>query len=139
MKQALLLSCLSLWLGTLTASAQNTLNVHQKDGTVVRYAFSEKPTVTYTAEGIHLVTTKVEVDYPMENLEKWTFSEVDYSGIDEIRTDGITDEVFVYSLGGTLVKTVSPTDGAATFSIADLPAGIYVIKNGNATYKITKR
>ncbi len=64
----LLMACVGM-------QAQNTLNIHQKSGGVVSYAFSEKPVVTYTAEGIHLSTSKVDVDYPLSNLLKFTFED----------------------------------------------------------------
>lgn len=138
MKRNLLLALASLLLGTASAFAQNTLNIHQKTGGVVSYSFSEKPVVTYTEDGIHLVTNSVEVDYPLSNLEKFTFEDnVSPSGI--IRTEGGSSDVQIYSVGGTLVKTVKATDGVTTFSTKDLPAGIYVIKNGKSTYKIVKK
>lgn len=139
MKRKLLLSALGLLLG-VAASAQNTLNIHQKDGAVVLYAFSEKPVVTYTDEGIHLVTTKVEIDYPMANLEKWTFEEGDAPvSVETITTSGTADDIRIYTTSGVLVKTISQSEGTASFSTADLPAGIYIIKNGKTTYKITKK
>lgn len=118
--------------------AQNTLNVHQKDGAVVKYGFSEKPTVTYTDTGIHLVTTKVEVDYPFLNLEKFTFSD-EASAIDVLKTEMTNDDVRIYNTNGVLFKTVKQSDGAASFSTSELPKGIYIIKNGSTTYKITKK
>ena len=129
---------LSLFLCAAACFAQNTLNVHQKDGTVVKYGFSEKPTVTYTETGIHLTTTKVEVDYPYANLVQFTFS-YEASAIDVLKTEMTNDDVRIYNTNGMLLKTVKQSDGAASFSTSDLPKGIYIIKNGNTTYKITKK
>lgn len=138
MKRKNLLALASLFLGAASAFAQNTLNVHQKSGGVVSYSFSEKPVVTYTEDGIHLVTNSVEVDYPLSNLEKFTFEDsTSPSGI--IRTEGGSSDVQIYSVGGTLVKTIKANEGTTTFSTSDLPAGIYVIKNGKSTYKIIKK
>ncbi|MCQ2244884.1 MAG: T9SS type A sorting domain-containing protein [Bacteroidaceae bacterium] len=132
------LTIFSLFLCVAASLAQNTLNVHQKDGTVVKYGFSEKPTVTYTDAGIHLATTKVEVDYPFANLEMFTFSD-ESSAIDVLTTERTSDDVRIYNTNGVLLKTVKQSDGAASFSTSDLPKGIYIIKNGKTTYKITKR
>lgn len=138
MKRNLLLALASLFLGSASAFAQNTLNVHQKSGGVVSYSFSEKPVVTYTEDGIHLVTNSVEVDYPLSNLEKFTFEDsTSPTGI--IRTEGGSSDVQIFSVGGSLVKTIMATEGITTFSTEDLPAGIYVIKNGKSTYKIIKK
>lgn len=132
------LTIVSLFLCAAAGFAQNTLNVHQKDGVVVKYGFSEKPTVTYTETGIHLATTKVEVDYPYANLEKFTFSE-EATAIDVLKTEMTNDDVRIYNTNGVLLKTVKQTDGTASFSTSDLPKGIYIIKNGSTTYKITKK
>ena len=104
----------------------------------MKYSFSEKPVVTYTDTGIHLVTTKVEVDYPFANLEKFTFSD-EASAIDVLKTEMTNDDVRIYNTNGVLLQTVKQNDGAASFSTSELPKGIYIIKNGKTTYKITKK
>lgn len=118
--------------------AQNTLNVHQKDGAVMSYGFSEKPVVTYTETGVHLATAKVAVDYPFENLEKFTFSD-DVTALEAVRTVGTSDDIRIFNANGLLVRTIRQHEGTATFSTSDLPQGIYIIKNGKTTFKITKR
>ena len=139
MKRNILLAIASLFLSLASAFAQNTLNIHQKSGGVVSYAFSEKPVVTYTADGIHLSTSKVEVDYPLSNLEKFTFEDGETDAVESVKAEGIAGDVRIYSINGVLVKTVKQSEGSASFSTADLPKGTYIIKNGVTTYKITKR
>ncbi len=139
MKRTLLLSLVSMFVCSVSSFAQNTLNIHQKDGTIVTYGFSEKPVVTYTETGIHLSTTSVEVDYPMTALEKFTFSNGNQSGIGDVTTEGTDGDVRIYNTNGVLLKTIRQNEGIATFSTSDLPKGIYIIKNGKITYKITKR
>ena len=119
--------------------AQNTLNIHQKDGTLVSYTFSEKPILTYTETGVHLKTSKVEIDFPMSNLEKLTFSDEVSNAISRVRTEGGNSDTHIYSIDGTLLKSIKNNLNATSFSINDLPEGIYLIKNGKATYKIYKR
>lgn len=138
MNHKLLLSFICLFIGVATSFAQNTLNVHQNDGAVVSYGFSEKPVVTYTETGIHLATTELEIDYPFANLDKFTFSEVANS-IDVVTTDGTNDDVLIYNTIGVLLKTINQSEGTASFSTHDLPQGIYIIKNGKTTYKIVKK
>lgn len=138
MKRKLLLSALGLLFG-VAGYAQTTLNIHQKDGAVVRYAFSEKPVVTYTDEGIHLMTTKVEIDYPMSNLEMFTFEDDPSHPTGILQMEGTTADIRIYTLDGKLVRTISQSEGTAAFSTADLPAGVYIIRNGKTNYKITKR
>ncbi len=133
----LILSGLFLLLCTMVAMAQSTLNVHTKSGSVVSYNFSEEPTVTYTADGLHLQTKTVDVDYPLDDLDKFTFSKDEATGI--ATTKGTSDDVRIYTLNGVLVHTAKAENGKSSFSMSSLPAGIYVVKNGNITYKITKR
>ncbi len=127
-----------LW-GSAACFAQSVLNIHQKDGTVVSYGFSEKPVVTYNEAGVHLSTAKVEVDYPFASLEKFTFTDGVADGIEQLRAVGISDDILVYDMRGVLLRTVKQSEGTAAFSTQDLPQGIYIIKNGKTTYKITKR
>lgn len=138
MKHKFTLSAFGLLLG-FTANAQNTLNIHQKDGTVVRYAFSEKPVVTYTDIGIHLVSKIEEIDYPMENLQMWTFEDNPSQPTGIFQTEGTKDDIRIYTTAGILVRTIPQNAGNAIFSTADLPAGVYIINNGKTSYKITKR
>lgn len=135
----LLLAVFGLLWGGAACFAQSVLNVHQKDGAVVSYGFSEKPVVTYTDTGVHLSTAKVEVDYPFDNLEKFTFSDGVADGIEQLRAVGTGDDILVYDIRGVLLKTAKQSEGTAGFSTQDLPRGTYIIKNGKTTYKITKR
>lgn len=119
--------------------AQSTLNIHQKDGAIISYGFAEKPIVTYTGTSIRLTTSKVEVDYPLANLDKFTFGDNDSSQIEVLRTESTNDDMYIYNTNGVLVKSIRLIDGTSSFQTSELPKGIYIIKNGKTTYKITKR
>lgn len=128
----------SIIVGTANSFAQNTLNVHQKDGIVVSYAFSEKPVVTFTGTYIHIVTIKVEVDYPFADMEMFTFYD-EANGVDVVKARGSNCTVSIYDINGTLLKVIKQDEGTASFSTSDLPQGKYIIKNGSSTYKIIKK
>lgn len=129
----------SMLLCTHLCIAQNTLNIHQKDGTTVSYAFAEKPVVTYTENGIHLKTTKVEILYLMTYIEKFTFSDNESNAVETLKTENTDEDVRIYGINGVLQKTIKQSEGSASFSITDLPKGAYIIKNGGCTYKIIKK
>lgn len=131
------LSLVLFVLCSLCVQAQNMMLLHQKDGGVVSYGFSEKPVVTYVGDNLHVETTRVSIDYPLASLEKMTFADVE-SNIDVLRTETTTD-VRIYSVNGTLVRVAKAEDGAASLNTADLPAGTYIVKNGTTSYKIIKR
>lgn len=130
---------LCLFSMALGARAQNTLNIHLKNGSVTSYGFGEKPVVTYTETRIHLKTTKVELDFPLTNLEKFTFTDGETDAIEEVRTENTSDDVRIYNTNGVLLRTIRQSQGKASFATDDLPRGIYIIKNGETTYKIVKR
>lgn len=133
-----------LTLFAATASwADTALFIHQKSGGVVEYAFSEKPVVTYN-EG-YLVISSVESDYrvwyPLSNLQKFTFGEVDEQVTRIVApVNTVPQPTFIYSIDGKLMRTLQPSeDGSTSASLNGLPAGTYVIKNGNTSYKVLKK
>lgn len=138
MIRVLFLSIFGIMLCAASALAQSSLRIHQKSGGIVSYSFSEKPRISYTSDGLHLVTSSVTVDYPLANLEKLTFEESS-TDISAVYTEGVTADIQIFTASGTLVQTIRPEEKSATFSIDNLPAGTYVIKNGTTTYKIMKK
>ena len=136
--------------------SQNTLTIHQKDGQQFSFGFEDKPVITYTDNDLVLKTTKTEVQYPLSSLAKFTFTDLEDAVI-SIKDDkaaqmeldnyvvsitgaksGVTVSV-VGSDGKTLNSYKTDTDGSVTFSIAELPEGVYIIKSENLTCKILKK
>lgn len=120
----------------ISGNAQTTLNIHQKSGGIVGYAFSEKPVVTYEGSDLVLNTTKVKVVYPISNLEMLTFDNGELAQIESITMNDVKGKTFVYTSNGVLVKELQPEDGSTHLLLEGLSNGIYIIKNGNITYKI---
>ena len=136
--------------------SQNTLTIHQKDGQQFSFGFEDKPVITYTDNDLVLKTTKTEVQYPLSSLAKFTFTDLEDAVI-SIKDDkaaqmvldnyvvsitgaksGVTVSV-IGSDGKTLNSYKTDTDGSVTFSIAELPEGVYIIKSENLTCKILKK
>jgi len=137
--------------------SQNTLTIHQKDGQQFSFGFSEKPVITYTDTDLVLKTTKTEVMYPLASLSKFTLTDVEDAVI-PIKQDGNTAKLeldsYMVSITGTKAgiavtligpdgKTVgtykTDSEGSVSFSIADLPQGLYIINSENLTCKIQKK
>ena len=136
---------LILFMLTLLAAnvswADTALFVHQKSGGVVEYAFSEKPVVTYS-EGYLVITAGYSsVCYPLSNMEKFTFGEVDDQVTRIVAPANVAPQpTFIYSISGVLVRTFQPdNNGSTSASLEGLPAGTYVVKNGKTSYKVMKR
>lgn len=138
-------------------SAQNTLTIHQKDGGLFSYGFSEKPVITYTETDLVLTTAHIVVEYPLSAISKFTFTETETS-VSGVETDVVTpilelkdntvyisgakpqQTVTLVGADGKIVSTFkTDASGSVTFSIASLPKGIYIVKSESLTFKISKR
>ncbi len=137
--------------------SQNTLTIHQKDGLQFSFGFDDKPVITYTDTDLVLKTTKTEVQYPLASVAKFTFTDVEDAVI-SIKQDSNAAQLeldgYVVSITGAqadiTVKVIGPdgktlgtyktdSDGSVTFSIGDLPQGLYIISSENLTCKILKK
>lgn len=137
--------------------SQNTLTIHQKDGQQFSFGFDDKPVITYTDTDLVLKTTRTEVQYPLASVAKFTFIDVEDAVI-PVKQDsnaaklelvnymvsitgakaGITVTV-IGADGKTLGNYKTDSEGSVTFSIADLPQGLYIIKSEDLTCKILKK
>lgn len=152
-----LLLYISLALAICPAFSQNTLVIHQKDGQKFSFGFDDKPVIIYTENDLVLKTAKTEVQYPLASLAKLTFSDPD-TGVDPVSVDQISPEIsldnyminitgakadikvnVISSDGKTLAAYKTDSEGTVTFSIADLPVGIYIINSESLTCKILKK
>lgn len=125
----------------VSSLADTALIVHQKSGGTVEYAFSEKPVVTYRDGYLVISAAEASVLYPMSNMQKFTFGEVS-DQVTRIKapTGATPQPTHIYNVGGILMRTLQPSEeGSTPASIDGLPAGTYIIKNGNTSYKITKK
>ena len=103
-----------------------------------------------------VTTTSTEVEYEVENLQKFVFSDELVNKIDEAQTkQGKLDNkggiltfegnkkgviVAVYTPdGGLVAKTSTNSAGKAQLSLQNQPKGVYIVKAGKASMKITKQ
>lgn len=135
MKRLVTFFILGMWLTSLICVAQNTLSIHQKDGSVVYYAFSEKPVVSYLGDCLQISTEKECIVYPLDQLEKMTFIDTG-SSIGVLSIDCNESNVSIVRLDGTLVKYIPSTCSSFSFDASDLCAGTYIVKHGLSTSKI---
>lgn len=124
------------------AQAQNTLNVIRQDGSFMCFRFSEKPQTTFEGNDVVITTDKQNLKIPFSTIKEYTF------GDDLIATDVISMQaadsglgtVYVYSINGILIKTIgSSNNKSVEIFTKELPAGTYIIKNNNVTYKYQKQ
>lgn len=135
----------------IVAKAQNTLNVFQKDNSVVYYTFATKPEPVITPTEVTIKTPKMEITIPLNTILMYTFADVKTNGF---VTNRVVNEkntpVKVLNAAGEVVKTVTasrlpkakasdPQKERASFTFTDLPAGTYTVQNGSTTYTVVKK
>lgn len=144
----LLLAC------CLSASAQNAIAIHQKDGKVANFAFSEKPVVTYADNQLVITTTKASVQYPLYLLQKIDFALSEATAVEQVKPDAkfrFTDgtlyisggdpgsQVYIYNMRGMTAGQYRIDDaGNAVISLQSLSKGLYIVKTNHFTFKFTK-
>lgn len=161
MKQRLLL--LSLLLASvfnmraaILDDTQNAIVVYQKDGKVAKFAFSEKPVVTYSGNDLVVTTSKTTVQYPVYMLQKVAFDVSDElaNDIEEVKQQaqfrfeggmlvisggdpGTT--VYIYDIKGVKAgQYVLDGEGCATLPIQHLGQQLYIVKTTRFTFKFRK-
>ncbi len=137
--------------------AQNTLTIHQKDGQQFSFGFEDKPVIKFTDNEIVLTSAKTELRFQFANVAKLTFDDIDDAVI-SIKADGnkasITLDDYTVNISGAkadaTVQLIASDgkqlqsykigqDGTASFSIANLPDGTYIISTESLTVKILKK
>lgn len=143
----------------LLASAQEPksfLVVWSKDGTKVAYALTEKPKITFTETDLVITAEGVDVNYPLENMSRFTYEANDDTAIRDLKTDDVSfkldgesllfldlspnSTVSLNALNGNVIfsKTVQ-TAGEYAFPLSNLNAGVYLVTVNGLTYKIVKK
>ena len=141
---------------TMAAQADDrVLKVWQADGQVLTISLADEPRTTYSDGNLIITSSKTSVTLPLERVRRYTYESV-ASGIDEAKAvhvafsrDGETltlaglkpgTAIYLYNVAGQLLRTLdSGTQPEVVVSVSQLPAGVYVVKANDVTYKITKR
>ncbi|MBR2204540.1 MAG: T9SS type A sorting domain-containing protein [Prevotella sp.] len=104
------------------------------DGSKTEVLFDEMPEFTLDNGVMTLKGEKTELSWPLENLNKFTFSNVS-TGIRNVKAtdlDILSDGCVAYDLNGRVVRQNLK-------SLSELPKGVYLIKNGNVTTKVVRK
>ena len=161
MKKTLILISLFLWsVATIAQTTTQRLVVWQKNGAKVYYDLAEEPETTFEDGKLVIKTKSTTVSYQLENLLRYTYEgtkgtptaispaklrpgeTVFRQDADKMSFDGLPEGTVlnVYSLDGKLLQTLTAHGGMQTIiSFVGQPAGTYIVKAGDATYKFLKR
>lgn len=149
---ALLVPMSSLWAADLVT----TLIILTKDNAQHQFALPDKPKVTFEGNNLLVTSDKTTASFALSDVVRFTYQDIDPSGIQEVYSkdtgvsfeDGVlvisqikaNSTVCVYSLDGRLVRQLAAKRaGTYRLNLSSLPFGVYLVKTGSLTYKITKR
>ena len=122
-------------LGTLGARAENAkIVVWLNDGNKSEILFADMPEFVYQDGNVTMKSSATELSWPISNLQKLTFENLD-TGIRDIKTTGLdllSDHFDAYDLNGKLIRK-----GAK--SLSELPAGTYIVKDVSVTIKVVRK
>lgn len=158
MRTQKLFTLLLLWLTASGAWAQNVIVVCQKDGTVAKFAFTEKPVVTYSGDELVMTTNKTSVQYPMNRLLKIYFDVAEVPDGIDVEVTQPEDVQFAFRDGGLVVSGGKAgavvnlyrlngvaagqfrldDNGCVTISTDHLSRGVYIMKAEQVSFKFLK-
>ena len=157
MRQRLLLFLLltAMSIG-MYADQLETLIVTLKNGSQTAYCLKDKPQVKFEGTDLKVTSDVGDATFSLADVLRFTYEKKDPSGIGEIVVDptgvAFQDDVLVisqmkanaivaiYALDGRLLRQLKAhRSGTYRLNLSELPAGLYLVKADNTTYKITKR
>lgn len=145
------LACSGAW----AATTFNTLIINRADGVEERMALASSFAIYADGRNITLQHSKVTLEYAMEEVKNFTFGNhtfaegesyegdhIKVSAIDEVEAPGreiILGDSEISSSTGLIVYNLKGIEVArgTRVDLTSLPAGIYVVKAGTTTMKIT--
>lgn len=126
------------------------------NGQKVYHNLTDEPVTTFDEDALYLNSATTTISYPLSQVLRYTYTGIEgvptsvvrpgeirfAQGSDQMTFDGLPDglRLDVYSPDGKLLQTLTAHDGQTTLiSLMGQPAGTYIIKAGDATYKFMKR
>lgn len=133
-----------------------TLIVQLKNGAENAFFLKDNPKITFEGTNLKVSATTGDVSFAIADVMRFTYAMRSPSGINEQidNPTGVDLEgdvlvishlkanatASIYALDGKLIRQLkSQRTGTYRISISGLPAGLYLVKADNVTYKITKR
>ncbi len=132
------------------------LVVWLKNGEKVYFELDESPKTTFDSDNLVITTNTIVVHYPLGEIQRYTY-ELQSSGIEIasntkfsriLQKDGSLifenfkagTPIHLYATDGKLLKELT-ADGRqnTTVSLDKYPAGVYIVKANQVTYKIMKK
>ena len=156
MKKLLTVLFLFIGLSVMADEIKNYLVVWAKDGSKTAYALIDKPKVTFTENELIIFSKGVDVNFPLDDMDRFTYEVSDITAIRDLKTDEVkfkmdgesllfpalraNSSVSIYTLDGhQIFKKEIQIAGEYSFPLSNLNAGVYLVKLNGLTYKIVKK
>ncbi|MBO5866318.1 MAG: T9SS type A sorting domain-containing protein [Bacteroidaceae bacterium] len=143
---------------SLPTFADHHLVIEINDSKQHSYSLSDKPVITFDNDRLFIKTDKIEIDYPISNIVKYYFIELDETGVEDIKNDvdninfiytnpdflcveGINGDadINIYDISGRVCAVNSTkSDNCMKIELNTLKKGVYIIKVNNHSFKITR-
>lgn len=141
---------------SLLAFSENAIRIHTKSGDDITILLEELPIVTFSDEDIVVATHMNEIHYSASEVTKFTYANVDISGIEENKKIGTLfiwennnlkafnlspqTKVSLYTTEGKLVAFGTTNDkGYINLPLTTIANSVYILKSEPITFKIYKR
>lgn len=140
----------------LKGSGKPRLIVWLKDGQKDYYDIEDTPVTTFSSGNLVITTSKTEVSYALTDVLRYTYDSSD--DIDELAPEAGNDvhvfrdgntltlthlkegsTVSLYSSDGQMLETVTGKGKPVVISVDSRPDGMYIVKTGTQTFKLTKQ
>ena len=126
MKNLFLTLALIIGATAIMAAPQRTITIHQSDGQIVSFAFTERPVVTYEGNDLVLTTTKTTVQFPIYLLKKLQFDEDWVNSDDNVATaieQKEPDVLFGFHDGTLTISGGTPNTQVTLYSVKGMMVG----------------
>lgn len=146
-------------LGTFAAASGVTFLL--KNGTKVTFAFSAKPAISVSSDGITVsAQDQDDVSYQFSDVQRFFFEGNVETAVEGVKAETPATPVFsyvngvvearglvagervsVYSIGGSKVNEAKADQmGHASVDVSHVPAGVYVVSTGSGvSFKLLKK
>lgn len=133
------------------------LTLLMKDGTTHIVRLVSQPVISMEDSNLRIMGRWLDLSLPLSDVVRYTFESYDFTDINETSSDGQVlinmeneqlvvsglkpgESVSVFDLQGRLQRNAVVTaDSRFSLSLGGLPAGVYVVKANEITYKFMKR
>ena len=140
MKHIFLVLCLLAGSVSLLADDYNYLVIKQTDDASVGFKLRQTKSIKFNGDTFTVVTTEGETQVPLTLLSAITFTENAPVAVQTVRGTWEPQRIVIYNTSGVVVRQFDSTDARMeNINLKNLPAGVYIVKQGTQTRKLLKR